>query len=64
MSDLMSEQVPTFTDTTVCQPADSDAVSSTADPAGRFIEGPHVSAPGDVHMRNGYEASWWGIVLQ
>ncbi len=34
---IMSEQVPTSTDTTACRPVDSEAVSSTADTAGRFI---------------------------
>ena len=39
----MSEQVPTITDTTVNQPVDSEAVSSTADTTGSFIEGSHYS---------------------
>ena len=40
---IMSEQVPTITDTTVRQPVDSEAVSSTADTTGRFIEASRVS---------------------
>ncbi len=60
---IMSEKVHTITDTTVCQPVDSEAVSSTADTAGRFFVGPHVSA----HRRRvftGCETSWLRLVLQ
>ena len=60
----MSGQVPTITDTTVRQPVDSEAVSSTADTTGRFIEGPHVSSHGGLRLRSGYETSWCGLVLQ
>ena len=45
----MSDQVPTITDTTVRQHVDSEAVSSTDDITGRFIEGPHLSAPGNIY---------------
>jgi hypothetical protein len=34
---IMSEQVPSITGTTVHQPVDSEAVSSTADTAGRSL---------------------------
>ncbi len=40
---FMSEQVPTIPDTTVRQPVDSEAVSSTDDTTGRFIEVAPVS---------------------
>ena len=60
---IMSEQVPAITDTTVNQPVSSEAVSSTADIIGRFIEGPHVSAHGGIYMRCGYETDWCGLVL-
>ena len=60
----MSEQVPTITDTTVRQPVHSEAVSSTADTTGTFIEGPHVSAHGGIRMRSGHNISWCGLVLQ
>jgi hypothetical protein len=60
----MSDQVPTITDTTVCQPVDSEDVSSTANTTGRFIEGPHVSAHGVIRMRSGYKISWCDLVLQ
>ena len=45
---IMSERVPTITDTIGYQPVDSEAVSSTADTSGpgRFTVGPHVSAHG------------------
>ena len=38
----MSEQAPTNTGTTVRQPVDSEAVSSTADITGALIVGPDV----------------------
>ena len=62
----MSEQVPTITDTSVCKLVDSEAVSSTADTTGTFIEGPHVCTHGgtSICMRSGYETSWCGLVLQ
>ena len=53
----MSEQVPTITDTTVHQPIDSEAVASTADTTGRFIEGQHVFAHGGGCMLSCYETS-------
>ena len=59
----MSEQVPTITDTTARQPVDSEAVSSTADTAGRFILGPPVSVHGCLRMRSGYKTSRRGLVL-
>ena len=40
---IMSEQVPTITDTNVRQPVDSEAVSSTADTTGRLIEASRVT---------------------
>ena len=40
---IMSEQVPTIIDTSVRQPDDSEAVSSTDDTTGRFIEASCVS---------------------
>jgi hypothetical protein len=43
---IMSEQVHTTTDTTVSQPVDSEAISSTADTTGRFCEGPHICTHG------------------
>ena len=61
---IMSEQVPTITDTTVRQPVDSEAASYTADTTGWFIKGPHVSAHWGIRMRNGYEDSWRGIVVR
>ena len=43
---IMSEQVPTITDTTVRPPVDSEAVSSTDDTTGSFIEAPRVCTHG------------------
>jgi hypothetical protein len=43
---IMSEQVPTITDTTVSQPVASEAVTSTADITGSFIAVLHVSGRG------------------
>ena len=60
---IMSEQVPTITDTTVRRPIDSEAVSSTADTTGMFIEAPHVFTHGDIRMRSSYETSWRTLVL-
>ncbi len=48
---IMSEQAPTITDTTVRQPVDSEAVSSTADTTGGFIEGPPVCVHGGVALK-------------
>ena len=60
----MSEQVPTITDTSVRQPVDSEAVSSTTDITGRFIEGPHVYAHAGIRMRRGYDTSRCGLLFQ
>ena len=57
----MSEQVPRTTDTTVRQPVDSEAVSSTANTTGRL--GPRVSVHGSLRMRSGYEPNWCGVVF-
>ena len=43
---IMSEQVPTITDTTVRQPVHSEAVSSAADTTGWLIAGPPVCTHG------------------
>ncbi len=50
---IMSEQAPTITDTTVCQPDDSEAVLSTAGTAGRLVAGPYVCTHGGC----GFETS-------
>ena len=57
----MSEQVPTITDTIVRLPVDSEAVSSTDDTTGRFIEAPCVCTHGGVASKH---LAWPAVAIR